>query len=143
MPLNPGFDSAMVNQPFSKYAEAGLSIHSLLGDDESGYLRVQEEIAQGKDVEKKDGGLPFPHWICQPYVRPPWVTSHSLDEKKKFNQKIQVFSRILSNLLKRCLRPAFQAKGSGCQRQQPGGGEEDGVPEEGAGRLGWDVRHAV
>ncbi|XP_029914524.1 tRNA-dihydrouridine(16/17) synthase [NAD(P)(+)]-like [Myripristis murdjan] len=33
-------------------------------------LRCQEEIAKGKDVEQKEGTLPFPHWICQPYVRP-------------------------------------------------------------------------
>lgn len=31
---------------------------------------VQEEIAKGKDTEEKEGSLPFPHWICQPYVRP-------------------------------------------------------------------------
>uniref|UniRef100_A0A3Q1G342 Dihydrouridine synthase 1-like (S. cerevisiae) n=1 Tax=Acanthochromis polyacanthus TaxID=80966 RepID=A0A3Q1G342_9TELE len=34
-------------------------------------LRCQEEIAKGKDVEEKKSDLPFPHWICQPYVRPP------------------------------------------------------------------------
>ncbi|XP_030580794.1 tRNA-dihydrouridine(16/17) synthase [NAD(P)(+)]-like isoform X2 [Archocentrus centrarchus] len=33
-------------------------------------LRCQEEIAKGKDAEDKESGLPFPHWICQPYVRP-------------------------------------------------------------------------
>uniref|UniRef100_A0A3Q4MIY2 Dihydrouridine synthase 1-like (S. cerevisiae) n=1 Tax=Neolamprologus brichardi TaxID=32507 RepID=A0A3Q4MIY2_NEOBR len=33
-------------------------------------LRCQEEIAKGKDSEDKESGLPFPHWICQPYVRP-------------------------------------------------------------------------
>ncbi|KAM7386126.1 hypothetical protein PAMA_008982 [Pampus argenteus] len=34
-------------------------------------LRCQEEIAKGKDVEEKESSLPFPHWICQPYIRPP------------------------------------------------------------------------
>ncbi|XP_054616598.1 tRNA-dihydrouridine(16/17) synthase [NAD(P)(+)]-like isoform X3 [Dunckerocampus dactyliophorus] len=33
-------------------------------------LRCQDEIAKGKDTEK-ESSLPFPHWICQPYVRPP------------------------------------------------------------------------
>uniref|UniRef100_A0A4W6F0V4 tRNA-dihydrouridine(16/17) synthase [NAD(P)(+)]-like n=1 Tax=Lates calcarifer TaxID=8187 RepID=A0A4W6F0V4_LATCA len=33
-------------------------------------LRCQEEIAKGKDVEEREDSLPFPHWICQPYVRP-------------------------------------------------------------------------
>lgn len=34
-------------------------------------LRCQEEIARGKAAEEKESSLPFPHWICQPYVRPP------------------------------------------------------------------------
>uniref|UniRef100_A0A8C8S814 tRNA-dihydrouridine(16/17) synthase [NAD(P)(+)]-like n=1 Tax=Pelusios castaneus TaxID=367368 RepID=A0A8C8S814_9SAUR len=33
-------------------------------------LRCQEEIANQKEGEKPKGGLPFFHWICQPYVRP-------------------------------------------------------------------------
>ncbi|XP_061606461.1 tRNA-dihydrouridine(16/17) synthase [NAD(P)(+)]-like isoform X2 [Phyllopteryx taeniolatus] len=33
-------------------------------------LRCQEEIARGNDTDK-ESSLPFPHWICQPYVRPP------------------------------------------------------------------------
>uniref|UniRef100_A0A1A7XS06 tRNA-dihydrouridine(16/17) synthase [NAD(P)(+)]-like n=2 Tax=Iconisemion striatum TaxID=60296 RepID=A0A1A7XS06_9TELE len=33
-------------------------------------LRCQEEIANRKDVEDKECSLPFPHWICQPYIRP-------------------------------------------------------------------------
>ncbi|XP_061568102.1 tRNA-dihydrouridine(16/17) synthase [NAD(P)(+)]-like [Cololabis saira] len=35
--------------------------------------RCQEEVAKRKgaeDKEDKEGDLPFPHWICQPYVRP-------------------------------------------------------------------------
>ncbi|XP_062937416.1 tRNA-dihydrouridine(16/17) synthase [NAD(P)(+)]-like isoform X2 [Cynocephalus volans] len=32
-------------------------------------LRCQEEMAQ-QEGEKPAGGLPFFHWICQPYVRP-------------------------------------------------------------------------
>ncbi|XP_046893926.1 tRNA-dihydrouridine(16/17) synthase [NAD(P)(+)]-like isoform X3 [Hypomesus transpacificus] len=32
--------------------------------------RCQEEIARGEEAGQR-GGLPFPHWICQPYVRPP------------------------------------------------------------------------
>lgn len=35
-------------------------------------LRCQEEIARGEEAgQTQGGGLPFPHWICQPYVRPP------------------------------------------------------------------------
>ncbi|KAK5855689.1 hypothetical protein PBY51_007346 [Eleginops maclovinus] len=34
-------------------------------------LRCQEEIANGKGgEEEKKSSLPFPHWICQPYIRP-------------------------------------------------------------------------
>ncbi|XP_007482882.1 tRNA-dihydrouridine(16/17) synthase [NAD(P)(+)]-like isoform X2 [Monodelphis domestica] len=33
-------------------------------------LRCQEEMASQKEGEKPKGGLPFFHWICQPYVRP-------------------------------------------------------------------------
>uniref|UniRef100_A0A8C9TVB7 tRNA-dihydrouridine(16/17) synthase [NAD(P)(+)]-like n=1 Tax=Scleropages formosus TaxID=113540 RepID=A0A8C9TVB7_SCLFO len=32
--------------------------------------RCQEEMAQQEASEKDYGGLPFPHWICQPYIRP-------------------------------------------------------------------------
>ncbi|KAG7279434.1 hypothetical protein CRUP_038207 [Coryphaenoides rupestris] len=36
-------------------------------------LRCQEEIAKEKEgiAERPRGDLPFPHWMCQPYVRPP------------------------------------------------------------------------
>uniref|UniRef100_A0A1A8JI63 tRNA-dihydrouridine(16/17) synthase [NAD(P)(+)]-like n=1 Tax=Nothobranchius kuhntae TaxID=321403 RepID=A0A1A8JI63_NOTKU len=33
-------------------------------------LRCQEEMANRKDVEDKEGNIPLPHWICQPYIRP-------------------------------------------------------------------------
>ncbi|XP_030361922.1 tRNA-dihydrouridine(16/17) synthase [NAD(P)(+)]-like isoform X3 [Strigops habroptila] len=33
-------------------------------------LRCQEEIANQKEGEKPKEGLPFFHWICQPYIRP-------------------------------------------------------------------------
>ncbi|KAM9742534.1 LOW QUALITY PROTEIN: tRNA-dihydrouridine(16/17) synthase [NAD(P)(+)]-like [Dama dama] len=33
-------------------------------------LRCQEDIARQKEGEKPSGGLPFFHWICQPYFRP-------------------------------------------------------------------------
>uniref|UniRef100_A0A8C6XPA1 tRNA-dihydrouridine(16/17) synthase [NAD(P)(+)]-like n=2 Tax=Naja naja TaxID=35670 RepID=A0A8C6XPA1_NAJNA len=33
-------------------------------------LHCQEEIAHLKEEEKPKGGLPFFHWICQPYLRP-------------------------------------------------------------------------
>ncbi|MBN3300588.1 DUS1L synthase, partial [Amia calva] len=32
--------------------------------------RCQEEMAVQAGAEKPTGVLPFPHWICQPYVRP-------------------------------------------------------------------------
>lgn len=35
---------------------------------------LQEEIANQKEGEKPKEGLPFFHWICQPYIRPGWVT---------------------------------------------------------------------
>uniref|UniRef100_A0A4W6EXV8 tRNA-dihydrouridine(16/17) synthase [NAD(P)(+)]-like n=1 Tax=Lates calcarifer TaxID=8187 RepID=A0A4W6EXV8_LATCA len=39
--------------------------------DVSKKLRLRcQEIAKGKDVEEREDSLPFPHWICQPYVRP-------------------------------------------------------------------------
>ncbi|KAH0629410.1 hypothetical protein JD844_011468 [Phrynosoma platyrhinos] len=33
-------------------------------------LHCQKEMAQLKEGEKPKGGLPFFHWICQPYLRP-------------------------------------------------------------------------
>ncbi|XP_015673005.1 tRNA-dihydrouridine(16/17) synthase [NAD(P)(+)]-like [Protobothrops mucrosquamatus] len=33
-------------------------------------LHCQKEIAHLKEEEKPKGGLPFFHWICQPYLRP-------------------------------------------------------------------------
>lgn len=33
-------------------------------------LRCQEDMARQKEGEKPAGGLPFFHWICQPYFRP-------------------------------------------------------------------------
>uniref|UniRef100_A0A8I3RU54 tRNA-dihydrouridine(16/17) synthase [NAD(P)(+)]-like n=2 Tax=Canis lupus familiaris TaxID=9615 RepID=A0A8I3RU54_CANLF len=33
-------------------------------------LRCQEDISRQKEGEKPSGGLPFFHWICQPYFRP-------------------------------------------------------------------------
>nr|XP_020670285.1 tRNA-dihydrouridine(16/17) synthase [NAD(P)(+)]-like [Pogona vitticeps]XP_020670293.1 tRNA-dihydrouridine(16/17) synthase [NAD(P)(+)]-like [Pogona vitticeps] len=33
-------------------------------------LHCQKEIAQLKEEENPKGGLPFFHWICQPYLRP-------------------------------------------------------------------------
>ncbi|XP_024902853.1 tRNA-dihydrouridine(16/17) synthase [NAD(P)(+)]-like isoform X2 [Pteropus alecto] len=33
-------------------------------------LRCQEDMSRQKEGEKPAGGLPFFHWICQPYFRP-------------------------------------------------------------------------
>uniref|UniRef100_A0A3P8ZVS4 tRNA-dihydrouridine(16/17) synthase [NAD(P)(+)]-like n=1 Tax=Esox lucius TaxID=8010 RepID=A0A3P8ZVS4_ESOLU len=33
-------------------------------------IRCQEEIANGGEKARQGGTLPFPHWICQPYIRP-------------------------------------------------------------------------
>ncbi|TNM97423.1 hypothetical protein fugu_015579 [Takifugu bimaculatus] len=48
--------------------------------------RCQEEIARGTDA-KKSGDLPFPHWICQPYIRPapkePVANGNQTSEVKK------------------------------------------------------------
>lgn len=30
----------------------------------------QEDISRQKEGEEPSGGLPFFHWICQPYLRP-------------------------------------------------------------------------
>ncbi|XP_068587614.1 tRNA-dihydrouridine(16/17) synthase [NAD(P)(+)]-like isoform X2 [Cebidichthys violaceus] len=46
------------------------TIEGLAGVSKQLRLRCQEEIARGKDAGETEGGLPFPHWICQPYVRP-------------------------------------------------------------------------
>ncbi|XP_077315001.1 tRNA-dihydrouridine(16/17) synthase [NAD(P)(+)]-like [Lithobates pipiens] len=34
-------------------------------------VKCQEEMANKKEGGENTGDLPFPHWICQPYVRPP------------------------------------------------------------------------
>lgn len=33
-------------------------------------LRCQEDMSRQKEGEEPPGGLPFFHWICQPYFRP-------------------------------------------------------------------------
>lgn len=51
-------------------------------------LKVKEQSQS--DVEKynanptsykEESGLPFPYWICQPYVRPTWVYNQQTFEK--------------------------------------------------------------
>uniref|UniRef100_A0A8C9ZA38 Dihydrouridine synthase 1-like (S. cerevisiae) n=1 Tax=Sander lucioperca TaxID=283035 RepID=A0A8C9ZA38_SANLU len=69
------------------------TLEGLAGVSKQLRLRCQEEIAKGRDVEEKEGGLPFPHWICQPYVRPepkePVANgnSHGSEVKKTVCQK--------------------------------------------------------
>ncbi|XP_057717003.1 tRNA-dihydrouridine(16/17) synthase [NAD(P)(+)]-like isoform X2 [Corythoichthys intestinalis] len=46
------------------------TLESLVNVSNQLRIRCQEEIASGNDTNK-ESSLPFPHWICQPYVRPP------------------------------------------------------------------------
>ncbi|XP_077475202.1 tRNA-dihydrouridine(16/17) synthase [NAD(P)(+)]-like isoform X4 [Stigmatopora argus] len=46
------------------------TLESLVNVSDQLKMRCQEEIASGIDTNK-ESSLPFPHWICQPYVRPP------------------------------------------------------------------------
>ncbi|KAM4664983.1 tRNA-dihydrouridine(16/17) synthase [NAD(P)(+)]-like [Discoglossus pictus] len=47
------------------------TLEGIIGVNKDLKRRCQEEIANQKKGEGVTGDLPLPHWICQPYVRPP------------------------------------------------------------------------
>ncbi|XP_044153256.1 tRNA-dihydrouridine(16/17) synthase [NAD(P)(+)]-like [Bufo gargarizans] len=47
------------------------SLEGIINVNKELKLRCQEEISAVKEGAAVSGDLPFPHWICQPYVRPP------------------------------------------------------------------------
>ncbi|XP_073444241.1 tRNA-dihydrouridine(16/17) synthase [NAD(P)(+)]-like isoform X2 [Dendrobates tinctorius] len=46
------------------------SLNGIIAVNKELKLRCQEERSKWKEGEIVSGDLPFPHWICQPYVRP-------------------------------------------------------------------------
>ncbi|KAM9296176.1 tRNA-dihydrouridine(16/17) synthase [NAD(P)(+)]-like [Gastrophryne carolinensis] len=47
------------------------SLEAIIGVNKELKIKCQEEMANQKEGEEISGALPYPHWICQPYVRPP------------------------------------------------------------------------
>ncbi|KAM3923399.1 tRNA-dihydrouridine(16/17) synthase [NAD(P)(+)]-like [Leptodactylus fuscus] len=47
------------------------SLEGIIAVNKELKAKCQEEISNLKEGEVVSGDLPFPHWICQPYVRPP------------------------------------------------------------------------
>ncbi|XP_063817308.1 tRNA-dihydrouridine(16/17) synthase [NAD(P)(+)]-like [Pseudophryne corroboree] len=47
------------------------SLEGIIAVNKELKVKCQEEISKSKEGEEVKGDLPFPHWICQPYVRPP------------------------------------------------------------------------
>ncbi|XP_040186721.1 tRNA-dihydrouridine(16/17) synthase [NAD(P)(+)]-like [Rana temporaria] len=47
------------------------SLEGIIAVNKELKVKCQEEMANKKEGDENTGDLPFPHWICQPYVRPP------------------------------------------------------------------------
>lgn len=47
------------------------SLESIIAVNSELKVKCQEEMANRKEGDESTRVLPFPHWICQPYVRPP------------------------------------------------------------------------
>ncbi|XP_073540255.1 tRNA-dihydrouridine(16/17) synthase [NAD(P)(+)]-like isoform X1 [Phyllobates terribilis] len=62
--------SLQVYQGLREELAKAKSLNGIIAVNKELKLRCQEEKSKGKEGEIVSGDLPFPHWICQPYVRP-------------------------------------------------------------------------
>ncbi|XP_075072880.1 tRNA-dihydrouridine(16/17) synthase [NAD(P)(+)]-like [Mixophyes fleayi] len=63
--------SLQVYQELREDLAKAKSLEGIIAVNNELKLKCQEEISKSKEGEEVKGDLPFPHWICQPYVRPP------------------------------------------------------------------------